>query len=101
VRFYEDAPLLGLKTEKALGKSTEIKATDATIRSVPYYFSIDDYRDNRLLFRWTNNAQGANPQTSDKVVLTKETSGSVGLRIRNTNRVLQDASYNGIISIVE
>lgn len=101
IDFYEDAPLLGVRTQSAIDFNSTIIGSEANIRAVPYYFSIDDYRNNKLRFEWLIDGRTPGINPGDLVTITNDMSGNIDLRIRNTSRLLQDAKKGALITLTD
>lgn len=95
--FYEDAPLLGLRLDHALGREIKTTGTSFTLRAIPYFFSNDDMENGSLVYSWQKDAQkvslGHNPHT---LVLGREGGSAqasmVRLSLQNRSRILQSAA---------
>lgn len=95
--FYEDAPLLGTRFERALTGIAHTEGTSFRVRAVPYFFSTDDMENGNLVYSWQKDsarlASGLDPTTLViGKVGTAEESGAVQLSVQNRKRILQTAA---------
>lgn len=101
--FYENAPLLGVRFDKALTNLTETTASQFTLLAVPYFFSRDDYQNNNLLYSWDVNRVPSTPSTNpESLVLvrsgTSAESMNILLNVQNPKRVIQSALSQTTVS---
>lgn len=95
--FYEDAPLLGIRFDRALAGGVTTNGTSFTLRAVPYFFSNDDVVNGSLIYTWQQDRQKLTPGIDPNIlVLGKEgtaaQSSTIGLLIQNGKRILQSAN---------
>lgn len=111
VRFYEQAPLLGINFNKALGANTAGTGNQITIKAVPYFFSNDDVADGVLLYNWSvnnrNSVSGLDPTT---LFVTKlgtddeqkaDQQFTASLKIQTPRHLLQQGSARTLIDLPE
>ncbi|MEK7118498.1 MAG: hypothetical protein AAB869_02700 [Patescibacteria group bacterium] len=94
--FYEDAPLLGIRLDRALSGAVVTNGTSFTIRAVPYFFSNDDVENSNLVSLWyKDNVKFAPGLDSNTLTIGKEGASAqgstIGLSIQNMKRILQAA----------
>lgn len=106
VRFYEQAPLLGINFNKALGGGGVSEGNQFTVKAVPYFFSNDDIADHQLIYTWKVN--NVNIVTGlDPTILTVTKKGlsmeqfDINLRIQTPRHLLQEGSASALISLPE
>jgi len=97
ILFYEDAPLLGIRSNRALSSAATTNGINFTLRAVPYFFSNDDIANTSLIYTWQQDRQKLAPGIDPNVlVLGKEgtaaQSSTIGLMIQNSKRILQSAN---------
>ncbi|OGZ08480.1 MAG: hypothetical protein A3C13_00920 [Candidatus Lloydbacteria bacterium RIFCSPHIGHO2_02_FULL_50_11] len=101
--FYEDAPLAGIRFDRALFGNIEVGGTAFTVRAAPYFFSNDDLVNANVIYSWfKDNVKIATGLDSNKLILGKEGSSAQSsallLSLKNRNRVLQSASARLTVS---
>jgi hypothetical protein len=97
ILFYEDAPLLGIRFDRALSGAVTTNGINFTLRAAPYFFSNDDITNTSLIYTWQQDRQKLAPGIDPTVlVLGKEgtaaQSSTIGLMIQNSKRILQSAN---------
>lgn len=97
ILFYEDAPLLGIRFERALLGSVNTSGTTFTLRAVPYFFSNDDTVNTNVVYAWLKDNvkldPGFDPNTFTlKKEGTSAQTSAIGLSVQNRKRVLQAAN---------
>ena len=111
VRFYEQAPLLGINFNKALGKEVTGSGNQFTIKAVPYFFSKEDVDEGVLIYTWrlgnSNVVPGLDPTlllvskkgTDEEQLRAQQFKAT--LRVQTTRHLLQDGQTVTTISLPE
>lgn len=94
--FYEDAPLLGVRFDRALFGTVITDGTSFTIRAMPYFFSNDDMENANFVSTWyKDNVKLAPGLDTSTLTLEKEGASAQGstlrLSLQNRKRILQAA----------
>jgi len=100
ILFYEKHPTLGIRSEHALFEAFVLEKEEMTLRAEPFYFSLDDMRNEKLRYDWRiNNTEVSLPKgKSGEITLRRESTesgiASLSLEIINENlsKVLQEAT---------
>ena len=111
VRFYEQAPLLGINFNKQLAKQTTGEGNQFTIKAVPYFFSNEDFGDGSMIYTWRVNNKNAVPGL-DPSVLTISKIGTdeeqqhaqdfnASLRVQTISHLLQEGQTVAAITLPE
>jgi hypothetical protein len=111
VRFYEQAPLLGINFNKELGPDTKGSGNQFTVKAVPYFFSTEDITDDALIYTWKVNNRDVLPGL-DPTILTLSKAGSdeeqlkeqqftASLRIQTPRHLLQEGSDMTLVTLPE
>lgn len=93
VLFYENHPLNGLMTNKALNKDLKLTGDEITIKAEPFYFS-----NNSLKFNWQLNRNPFTPSSGlpNQALFGKPTSGSgesqINVEASNPDKPNQNAN---------
>lgn len=103
ILFYEDAPLLGIRSERALRGSIATKGVTFKVRAVPYYFSNDDIVNGSLSYNWHNGGSAIAAGIDPNILVVGKggrdaQSSEVTLSVQNTRRILQKASADLVIN---
>jgi hypothetical protein len=103
VVLYEDAPLLGARFARAIENGYRTLGNEFRIRAVPYFFSRNNLENGEVMHRWTVNGREELPQVNQsRFTLLRAGAGdesySVGIRLQNRARVLQEAHTQKVIS---
>lgn len=96
ILFFEKHPLNGILFNKALIDSIPFLSDEITIKTEPFFFSINDLQEGKLDFRWSLNDRTIEAgQKEGEITLRKEGNENgiarLDLRIRNFGSVLQEA----------
>lgn len=106
VRFYEQAPLLGVNFNHALSGSSIGTGNQFTIKAVPYFFSTDDFLNDVLIYTWKINNSNIVPGL-DSTVVTATKSGQgkedfhFDLKIQTPKHLLQEGASSAVITLPE
>lgn len=100
VRFYKSDPLRGILYKSAFVDSVKLTDTETTIQAEPYFISGTTRESTYVLYTWTLNNEGIEPQSADKSAVTlRQTTGQSGygvlsLEVQNADlrRLLQHAT---------
>lgn len=106
VRFYEQAPLLGINFHRSLLSGGVSDGNQYTIKAVPYFFSTEDIVDHQLVYTWrVNNSNVVTDIDPTVLRITKQGTGleqfDVHLRIQTPRHLLQEGSADAVISLNE
>lgn len=100
IRFYKSDPLRGILYKNAMLGSVKLTNTETTIQAEPYFISGSTRESTYVLYTWTLNNEGIEPQSADKSAVTlRQTTGQSGhgvlsLEVQNADlrRLLQHAT---------
>ncbi|MDD2935446.1 MAG: hypothetical protein PHX25_03150 [Candidatus Pacebacteria bacterium] len=93
--FYENDPLLGIIFEKALDQNLDLLKEEITISAQPFFFSKDDIKNDKLIYKWKLNSKLLNDVVGDFITLKKgedKGTANLSLNIQDKNRVMQSAT---------
>lgn len=97
VVFYENSPLLGMRFEKAIRSTFELKQEEVTVTAHPFYFSGSSRVRDSFEYSWVVNGRVVETLLEDRssLVLRQtgngEGSATIALTIQNLEEVLQRA----------
>lgn len=98
--FYENNPVYGLMTNKAIEKTVKMTADEFSVVAVPYFFSTKNVVSPDLEYVWTMNGKlvsNQDPKNSFTTRVEKAGRGTaeIGLHITNLAKIMQfiDNSY--------
>lgn len=98
--FYENHPLLGIRSDKALSEEFNLEETEVVIRGEPFFFSVDDIID----YQWFINNRKVEVDSNKWNDITlrqgEGVSGSsrIGFSLSSIGRVLQFADDSFVIN---
>ncbi len=109
LRFYEQAPLLGINFNKQVSAKTLGSGNQFTIKAVPYFFSTEDIASDVLIYTWRVNNREAIPGL-DPTILTvskigsdeeqlKEQEFTASLKVQTPKHVLQQGVNQATITL--
>lgn len=111
VRFYEQAPLLGINFNRQLPKKITGQGNQFTIKAVPYYFSNEDFGNESIMYTWRVNNVTAVPGL-DPTILTLSKVGTddeqrnaqdftAALKIQTISHILQEGEARTTVTLPE
>ena len=108
ISFYEKRPLEGINYEREIDDSFELIEDEVVFRAEPYFFSLDDFTNAFLKYKWRMNSIEIDVESGrgNEVTFRREENVSgkvrISLNIENNNipfRVLQSAVKSVLINI--
>lgn len=106
VLFYEQAPLLGIRFDHILKGPVAVEGNEVRIRAVPYYFSLDNYFNEELVYSWIKDATRITPEMNPNLLIVQKSgqqaqASSINLTVQNAKRVLQKADGGVFVNFAE
>ena len=104
--FYEQAPLLGIRFDHALGGEVSAEGNEFRLRAVPYYFSLDNYLNGDLVYSWRKDSARISPEYNPNTLIIQKNgreaqASSINLTVQNAKRILQQADSAAFVSFKE
>ncbi len=98
--FYENSPLLGILSNRALKNSYTLTKDEITITAYPFFFAPSVLNDPATNFNWSINGSPVEPTGASRNILTLRKPGGVSgisivsLSLQNIKRVFESASQS-------
>lgn len=112
--LYQQDPLLGINFNSAWTKGIETKESEFVAYAVPYFFSLDDLVNNRLVLRWEIDRGYVSPGLDARYLtipnpIEKNDDGAsvrgatavtktISFRAQNPGRILQEGSAKSTLT---
>lgn len=103
ILFYEKHPLEGIKYEKAINVFY-LPKEEVAFRAEPYFFSLDDIQNDKLVYQWSLNKKKVTQSGKNKKEITLRQEGGVSgssqieFKIENLSKLLQLAREKFVIN---
>lgn len=97
--FYENNPIYGLMTNKALNKDLFLSTNEISISAIPFFFSVSEAKSIDLNYLWSiNGSRIENQEFKDTLTTRIEKAGfgtaNINLKIENLKNTLQNTEQN-------
>jgi len=101
VVLYQQAPLLGIQFNNAWSEKISTNESEFVVYAAPYFFSLDDLMNNRLVYTWEVNRRYTSPGLDARYLTIPKPSGpnggvlstpvnsNVSFKVQNPSRILQ------------